>query len=172
MTTMKQFRWFWLWDDEREESWLREMAQQGWHFKSVSLPGNDTFEQGDPRDDVYRLDFFTNRKDMVNYLRIFQDAGWEYMGEMNNWQYFRKPVVDGVIPEIFSDNTSKAQKYQRVTGILVAFLPIMLIFMNIIGRSDRDYVQALGPIWAALVIFYIYIMLKLITRISQLTKKV
>jgi len=29
MTTMKQFHWFWGWDDEKEENWLREMAQKG-----------------------------------------------------------------------------------------------------------------------------------------------
>jgi len=29
MTTMKQFHWFWAWDDEKEENWLREMAQKG-----------------------------------------------------------------------------------------------------------------------------------------------
>ena len=43
MTTMKQFHWFWGWDDEKEENWLREMAQKGWHFKSVGMPGTADF---------------------------------------------------------------------------------------------------------------------------------
>ncbi len=49
MTTLKQFRWFWAWDDEKEEKWLRDMAKKGWHFTSVSLPGNYYFEQGEPK---------------------------------------------------------------------------------------------------------------------------
>ena len=56
MTTLKKFRWFWAWDDEKEEQWLREMAQKGWHLLSVSIPGNYTFEQGAPKGYVYRLD--------------------------------------------------------------------------------------------------------------------
>ncbi len=172
MTTMKQFRWFWAWDDEKEEAWLREMSQKGWHFKSVRLPGNYTFEQGEPRDDVYRLDFFTDRKDMVNYLQLFQDGGWEYLGEMNIWQYFRKPAVGGIAPEIFSDNASKAHKYQRVTLILVILLPIFLECMNIFWRSDREYMKPVSLIWAAWMIFYVFAMLKLLQRISQLRNKV
>ena len=69
MTTMKQFHWFWAWDDEKEEAWLREMAQKGWHFQSVTPPGNYTFEKGEPRDDVYRLDrFVDNQNSKADYL--------------------------------------------------------------------------------------------------------
>jgi hypothetical protein len=73
MTTLKQFHWFWAWDDDKEEAWLREMAQKGWHFKSVTMPGYYQFEQGEPRNDFYRLDFFINAKAKSDYVQLFSD---------------------------------------------------------------------------------------------------
>ena len=172
MTTMKQFHWFWAWDDEKEETWLREMAKSGWHFKSVTLPGNYVFEQGMPRDDVYRLDYLFNRKDMVNYLQIFQDAGWDYMGEMNSWQYFRKEARDGEIPEIYSDNESKSKKYQHIMLVLIIFLPIFANFTSILSRGDSDIMHILELFWAVWMVFYVYAMVRLLRRILQLKKNV
>jgi len=31
----KVFRWFWVWDFEKEERWLNEMAAQGWALKKA-----------------------------------------------------------------------------------------------------------------------------------------
>ena len=172
MTTMKQFRWFWAWDDEKEEAWLREMAQKGWHFQSVSLPGNYVFEQGQPRDDVYRLDHFVDTKNTkADYLQLFLDAGWDYMGEMNNWQYFRKTVVDGEVPEIFSDNESKSKKYQRIMLYLIIFFPIIFSFLTLNSRSEYEGMQVLTFVMGFFLLFYIYAMLKLLARIGRLNKK-
>ena len=96
MTTTKKFHWFWAWEDEKEEAWLREMSQKGQHFRSVSPPSTYIFEKGEPIDYVYRLDYFTNRKDRSNYLQIFQDAGWDYKGEMGGWQYFRQESINAI----------------------------------------------------------------------------
>ena len=86
--TTTKFKWFWTWQDDREEAWLGEMARADWHLKSLGLPGFYTFIAGEPRNDVYRLDFVMDRKDYQAYLRQFRDAGWEHVGEMGGWQYF------------------------------------------------------------------------------------
>ena len=172
MTTMKQFRWFWAWDDEIEETWLREMAQKGWHFQSVTLPGNYTFEQGQPRDDVYRLDHFVdNKNSKADYLQLFLDAGWNYMGEMNGWQYFRKTAVNGEIPEIFTDNESKAKKYQRIMLYLVIFLPIYINAINLVSKRTSILSEVFTFILFLFMILYGYGILRLIMRMSQLRKK-
>ncbi|MCG2784173.1 MAG: DUF2812 domain-containing protein [Anaerolineae bacterium] len=172
MTTMKQFHWFWAWDDEKEEIWLREMAQKGWHFQSVALPGNYIFEQGQPRDDFYRLDHFVdNKNSKADYLQLFLDAGWDYVGEMNGWQYFRKTAVNGEIPEIFTDNESKAKKYQRIMLYLVIFLPIYMNFIFLSRRSEYEGMVVLALLMSILMVFYVYAMLRLIMRVSQLRKK-
>ncbi len=172
MTTMKQFRWFWAWDDEKEEAWLREMAQKGWHFHSVTLPGNYTFEQGEPRDDVYRLDhFLDNKNSKADYIQLFLDAGWDYMGEMNGWQYFRKTAVEGESLEIFSDNESKSKKYQRIMLYLIIFLPVIFSFLTLNSRSEYEGMQILTFVMFLFLLFYIYAMLRLLARIGKLNKK-
>ena len=171
MTTMKQFHLFWAWDDEKEEAWLREMSQKGWHFKSVSFSGNYIFEQGEPIDYVYQLDYFTNRKDMAGYLQIFEDAGWDYLGKMNSWQYFRQEAIKGQVLEIYTDNTSKAKKYQQIMIFLVILLPVFLntiIFVN--EGADSGIIQVFAFIMSMLLMLYIYVMVRLLYRIGQLRK--
>ena len=128
MNTMKKFKWFWAWQDEKEESWLSSMAQEGWHLKGLGFPGMYIFNSGEPRNDHYRMDFITDRKNYQNYLQLFKDAGWEHLGEMGGWQYFRANAETNIPPEIYTDKDSKAKKYQRLMLYLVIFLPIFLNF--------------------------------------------
>lgn len=172
MTTMKQFHWFWAWDDEKEEAWLREMAQKGWHFKSVTLPGNYIFEQGEPRDDFYRLDFFTDPKAKADYLQLFLDAGWNYLGEMGSWQYFRKTAVQGEIPEIFSDNESKSKKYQRILLFLVVFFPVYANSIILMNKRQDTFSLIFTFLMFAIMILYSYSIIRLGMRVSQLKKKI
>ena len=66
-------------------------------------------------------------KDRAAYLQLFHDAGWEHLGNMSAWEYFRKEARPGEEPEIFTDPESKIQKYQRVLRFLVIFFPIIVI---------------------------------------------
>jgi hypothetical protein len=172
MTTMKQFRWFWAWDDEKEENWLREMSNKGWHYKQYTLPGNYTFEHGEPRDYVYRLDYFREFKGKEDYLQLFLDAGWEYLGEVNNWQYFRKEKTGDETPEIFSDAESKVKKYQRILVILVVIFPIFASTLNLMNRQPGSFYQGFTFAMMLLMFFYIYAMTRLIMRVTQLKKKI
>jgi hypothetical protein len=172
MDTMKKFHWFWAWDDEKEEAWLREMSQEGWHFKSVSLPGNYTFEKGESVDYIYRLDYFIDSKDMPSYLQIFEDTGWNHMGKMGGWQYFRTESRDGNAPEIYSDKASKAKKYERLILYLVIFLPIYLSMMNITSRGEAGYMRFFSFLAEAFMLLYIYSMVRLIGRVTKLKKGV
>lgn len=121
--TITKFKWFWAWQDEKEEVWLGEMARAGWHLQSLSLPGFYTFIAGEPRNDVYRLDFVINQKD--NQL---QDEGWEFVGRMGSWQYFRIEVKDGRVPQI--TNEWKIAKYNRVLTALAVFFPIWILLLT------------------------------------------
>ena len=172
MSTVKKFHWYWAWQDEKEEAWLREQSLEGLHLKNVSFPSVYTFEEGEPTDYAYRLDYFIDRKDMPTYLQIFEDAGWEYLGEMSGWQYFRTESVDGEAPEIYTDNASKAKKYERLILYLVIFLPIYLNFFNISNRSDAGHMQIFSVIMHGFMLLYIYAMIRLVTRAIRLKKKV
>ena len=171
MNTTKEFHWFWAWEDEKEEAYLRKMALDGWHFKSVIFPGYYTFEKDEPRNDFYRLDFLSNYKDKDNYLQLFEDSGWSHVGEYGSWQYFRKTAVEGETLEIFTDNESKQKKYGRILGFLIIFFPIYSVMLNNLNKAEGLFYDILTFVFFLLMLLYTYAMVMLIRRISQLKKK-
>ena len=171
MSTTRQFHWFWAWDDEKEEAYLRDMALDGWHFVSVTFPGYYSFEKGKPRNDFYRLDFSANTKDKANYLQLFEDAGWNHIGEYGSWQYFRKTAVEGETLEIYTDNESKQKKYGRILLFLIIFNPIYIVLLTRINEASSTFYKIITLIMFLFFLLYIYAMLMLIRRISQLKKK-
>jgi hypothetical protein len=172
--TVKKFKWFWAWQDEQEEAWLTRMGEQGWHLHKLQGPGLYTFAAGKPRKDAYRLDFITNRKDYSSYLQLFKDAGWEHLGEMSGWQYFRHPADGQDLPEIYTDPASKAIKYRRLMIFLVVFLPILniLLLQDISAASPFAPLYLAGKLFAGfLMILYLYALIRLWARIRQLNQK-
>jgi hypothetical protein len=170
METKKIFHWFWAWQDEREEAWLSEMAAQGWHLQIAGAFCNYTFTQGEPRQVAYRLDFFIDPKNKAHYFQMFQDAGWEHVGEAGTWQYFRKPVTDGEAPEIYTDAASKIAKYQRILVVLVALMPIFILLPQRLNQAEGWFYQAAALVAFAVYLGYLYAIVKLVGRVSQLKK--
>jgi len=169
---MRKFRWFWAWQDDKEEHWLEEMSAQGWHLTEIALPIQYTFTAGEPRRYAYRLDYITvKRAERASYYQLFRDAGWEHLGEMSNWQYWRKEITSEETPEIFTDADSKVQKYRRLLGILIVLFPVYItIFLT--QTSDRygDFGMVIHLLYLAIMVLYAYGILKLIHRISQLRR--
>lgn len=176
-TSLNKFKWFWAWDDEKEEAWLSAMAQQGWQLQAITGPGSYRFTAAEAQKTVYRMDYFYGgNKDYPNYLQLFADAGWEHIGVLGGWQYFRKPASAGQ-PEIYTDNASKTVKYQRVLLTLVLFLPIYLVMTSRLFDSHIStsrfaaLYQAGGFCAALLLILYSYAILRLGLRILQLRRQ-
>lgn len=166
-------KWFWAWNDEKEEAWLSEMAKQGLHLEGIPFPGNYQFRKGDPADYIYRLDYQSlTTKDKDSYLQLFSDAGWENVGEMGGWMYFRYAVTNGDTPEIFSDRESKIGKYQRVMIYLVIFLPIMILLLTNTSSVDKYgfFSVLLKGLAASLMLLYSFAMIRLFMRINELKK--
>ena len=182
-TTLKRYKWFWPWQDEKEEAWLEEMSQTGWHLKSVALPCAYSFNKGEPSRCTYRLDYMPAQKaQFQEYLQIFQDAGWVYVGEMSNWRYWRKQTVNGETHEIFTDMESKIRKYRRLLGYMAFFLALMVFLgMNVFRTPagfDPDYRPVLSAIYllpkicyAVIIPIYLVVVVQLLRRIDQLKKK-
>jgi hypothetical protein len=171
-TTCTKFRWYWAWQDHREEEWLGNMSREGWHLESFSLPGVYHFRKGAPKNYVYRLDFQTSpMKDREIYLQLFRDAGWEHLGSLSAWEYFRKEALPGEEPEIFTDPESKIKKYQRIIGWLFIFFPVMLVLNITTGRdpSEAGYLGLIPRcIMAGILILYLIAILRIGNRIRQL----
>ncbi len=72
------------------------VTRRGLHLVSVAPFGVYTFHIGPPRSMIYRLDYrYLRGQDEAGYLQLFDDAGWEHVGVMSNWHYFRRPEVAG-----------------------------------------------------------------------------
>lgn len=123
----KMFRWFTMVDFEEEEVFLRQQHKMGWKFRKFILPGFYIFEECEPEDVVYRLDYSTVAKeDKEGYLQIFRDCNWEYLFDVNGWSYFRKPAEEEEQKnDIFSDVETKIAFLNRIRW---SMMPLLIIF--------------------------------------------
>src|SRR5207244_12886205 len=98
--------------DPAQEAWLAAQARRGLH---LARPGlfRFAFVKGEPREEKYRLDFQTLRgAERDEYLGLFRDAGWEFLGQVANRYYFRARP-DAMSPDIFTDVESKRDRIRR-----------------------------------------------------------
>jgi hypothetical protein len=181
--TLKRTKWFWSWQDDKEEAWLGSMSQDGWHLKSVAIPCVYSFMRGEPCNYTYRLDYMLiDKTKLQDYFQIYQDAGWEYIGELSNWRYWRKQVQPGEADEIFTDRESKVKKYQRLLAIM-SFLLFFLIFVGLQMLQNAAWANPDLPfvisviysiamlLYALLIPIYVVVVVQVLRRIRQLKKK-
>ena len=171
--TFRVIKWFWAWEDYKEEAWLREMSRTGWHLNNTNFPTVYTFVRGEPLDYVYRLDFITSgKKERAEYYQLFQDAGWEHISQMSGWQYFRKPPRSGEEPEIYTDNESKVEKYRRVLYFFLLMTAVLApMYISVFNHDSSRYPTFVQGLYGFLAIFYAFAIIKLIQRINQLRRK-
>ena len=132
MQVKKQFKWFTIFEYDKEQDYLREMHKLGWKFVKVTGLGMYYFEKCIPQDVVYQLDY--NKDGLAHkdeYLKMFDDCGWEYIQDFFGYSYFRKAVAeDGVAEEIFCDEESRFQMMQRV--IKGRMLSLLILFFTVL----------------------------------------
>ena len=89
----REYRVFTIADWEREQDYLRKRHGEGWKFTGLTYPGVYHFVRCQPEDVVYQLDYNEEGiKHKDEYVRMFQDCGWEYIQDYAGYSYFRKPV--------------------------------------------------------------------------------
>lgn len=154
------FRWFTISDYEQEEEFLREQHNQGYELVRFVLPGFYYFKKCEPKNVVYRLDY-PNNKGVAKgeYLRFFQDYGWEYLFDVSGWSYFRKDAGDGEDMELFSDNASRVALAEKV--FKTRMLPILVIFLLCVVpqffMSISNIRTGFFTFWAVFFLIYVYL---------------
>jgi hypothetical protein len=174
--TKLKIRFFTIADYIEEEHWLRAQHQSGWKLVKMTPPCFFTFEQCEPEDVVYRLDY-KNEKATDDYMQMYADFGWEYAGKCIGWFYFRKSAsqVDGETEgELFSDNESKVSMVQHI--IRTRMLPILIVFFGCVFpqvKRSLDGEDGVGWLIAILVVLviYLYIMLHCGLKLMSLKRK-
>ncbi len=169
-------RFFTLTDYEKEEQWLREMANKGWMLNSVNV-WFYTFVRITPKDIVFKLDFQDTREEPEEeYLKMLEDYGWAYLTSVNNYRYLYKEATgDEAENELYSDNASKLDMLQRIVKCKV--LPVMCIFLccvvpGFIRVIEGDYSSnGWNIFWIAMMLVYIFIFVKVGLGYGRLYKK-
>ena len=170
-TVIRKTKWFWPWQDAQEETWLEQMSREGSHLKRANIMAQYDFIQGQPEDFAYRLDFRDSlkRKNKEEYIHLFNDAGWEYLGEMGGWQYFRKPAQPGDDKEIFTDPNTKIQKYKRYLSYLSIFYASDLILLiALLDLASGFFLWLYIAIFSLFTVFVLVTWIKITGRIGQL----
>lgn len=128
MKTAKEYKYFSIFNYEKEQEYLRKKHCEGWRFVRVSGLGVYHFEECAPEDVVYQLDY--NQEGLshkTEYIGMFRDCGWEYIQDNAGYSYFSKPRSEmNGDEEIFCDDASRLEMMKRVyKGRL---LPLIMLF--------------------------------------------
>lgn len=168
---IRKTKWFWPWQDDKEEAWLEKMSSKGLHLKRADLFAQYEFIQGQPHNYTYRLDFQDSMKpkNKEEYIRLFTDSGWEHLGQMGGWQYFRKLEMPGESGEIFTDSETKIQKYNRfLAWFSMAFPSYLIVFVALWGRWPEWMMWLNVTVILIFAVLWGVISLKVSQRIKQL----
>lgn len=85
---MLRIRFYNLGQYPQEEQWLHEMAAQGWIIQKSVLPCFYFFQKEKPQDIVYRFDFLPCVRQQDDSINLFEDYGWKYITQMNDFVLF------------------------------------------------------------------------------------
>lgn len=106
---------FWVWDFDKEEKWLNEMAAKGLALTSVGFCRYE-FEDCVPGEFKICLEFLENnsgKAESAKYIEFLEETGVEHVGTFYQWAYFRKRTAEEDF-KLFSDNTSRLKHLTRI----------------------------------------------------------
>ena len=140
-------KWFWVWDFEKEERWLNEMALQGWVLDSVGVCTYN-FIKCEPGEYSVRLEMRPYDEGYVNFMN---ETGAEFVGRMIMWIYFRKKAADGPF-DLYSDIDSKIAHLDRIGKMLAAIGGLNLV-SAIMNAANGSWVSMLNTLCATLLMY-------------------
>ncbi|MDR2196731.1 MAG: DUF2812 domain-containing protein [Coriobacteriales bacterium] len=137
-------------DIDKEEAYLRAMAQKGQQLVRYTSYGVYIFRAAEPAPLNYRVDYriFTGKEQFEEYLTLFADAGWEHV--CGSWQsgsqYFLPRPGTVQTEDIFSDEESRAARYKRfgqfnlsfalLCGLWALALPVLWGYISGLPSAD------------------------------------
>ena len=116
------YKWFFVWDFDKEEQWINEMALAGWVLDSVGWC-RYTFRACEPGEYTVRLEMHGYD---AQYVEFMEQTGAEYVGRVLQWLFFRKKADEGPF-DIFSDIDSRVSHLNKVSMLLIALSMMNLI---------------------------------------------
>ena len=185
--SLTKIRFFTADNYEKEEIFLTQMASRGWHFSGFAFIFYH-FEKGQPRNDIYKLDFRkTQMEDKENYLQIHQDLGWDNVYEFKVfngvWEYFRR---DGNLEnsddkvqdqELFTDKESLIELLTRMRNFYFVLGAIFTAFglFSVNHLSQNNQLETMTVVFTcvmllAVIILYVKIVWRLCLKLRILKR--
>lgn len=158
-------KWFWVWDFDKEEQWLNEMAARGLCLASVGWCRYE-FVDCVPGEYSIRLELLkekTVHPESVKYIEFLEDTGAEHVGSYMRWIYMRKKKADGEF-QLFSDNETRIRHLTRIINFASILTGVNLCsgFYNLfLFLLWGNWVSLLGFINLALSVIFICGIIKL-----------
>lgn len=121
---------FWVWQFEKEEAWLNEMAAKGLCLVSVGFCRYQ-FEDCSPGEYAIRMELLEHlpaNPEAGKYIEFIESTGAEQVGSWQKWVYFRKKTADGAF-ELFSDNASRIKHLTRIMR-LILFIGVLNLWIG------------------------------------------
>lgn len=169
MKRKKTIKYFTIVDHEKEQEYLRSMHNAGWKFIKVTGLGVYHFEECEPEDVIYQLDY--NQEGIEHkdeYVQMFKDCGWEYIQDYVGYSYFKKSAsITNGNEEIFCDAESRLQMFRRV--FKGRMIPLLVIFsavlapqfvMNLVWRHDYGVASTIGIVIILYLVLFVMFAVK------------
>ena len=112
-------KFFGVWEADREEKWLNEMAAKGLSLVAVGYCRYE-FEDCTPGEYQYRIELLKHNPshpESQQYIKFIEDTSAEQVGSYMRWVYFRKKTADGPF-DLFSDLESRINHLNRIISLL------------------------------------------------------
>ena len=166
---------FFVWNFDKEERWLNEMAAKGLALISV---GFCRYEFEDCMHGEYKicLQFLENNfKSIENtkYIEFLEETGAEHIGICNRWAYFRKKTC-GEDFQLFSDTSSRIKYLTRIIRFTMLLFILNLYFgcFNMYLCFSQDFKgNFIGIINLILAVFILIGMINLFKKRKKLKKE-
>ncbi len=163
---------FLVWNFDKEEKWLNEMAAKGLCLVSVGFCKYE-FEDcapGEYKICLQLLKNISNDSESRKYIEFLESTGAEHIGSCLRWVYFRKKTEYGEF-ELFSDNASRV-KYLSTVINFIAILTIANLLIGLgnlfIAISNASSINYLGLVNIAFGIWGIIGNIRLIKKRKRL----
>lgn len=157
-------KWFWVWDFDKEEKWLNEMATKGLALTAVGWCRYE-FENCVPGEYKVCVNFLDNHFNSVEnekYISFLEETGAEHVGSMFRWAYFRKKTADEDF-QLFSDNASRIRYLTQIIRFIALIggwnlcMGAYNLFLFIIQvRRYHNYFNLLGIVNLLLAVLCAY----------------
>lgn len=133
------FKLFFVWDFEKEERWLNEMAQEGWVLDNTGFSFY-TFVRCEPGEYIIRLEMNPSS----DYRAFVKELGAEYIGGCVNWVYFHRKAELGSF-ELLSDIDSRLTHLSRIDRMLslICLANLILGITNSLNQARCGWLNLL-----------------------------